>query len=365
MHINDYSIDNPGSVFSNFMNKAMNLAMQGIGYTRPNPLVGCVLVHNNKIISSGYHRSFGSKHAERTCLENIDPPPESVLFVNLEPCCHHGKTPPCTDIIIKKNIKRVIIANTDTNPLVNGKGISCLLEHGVEVIHGISAERGKYINRHYFYHQKHHVPFTTLKLGSTLDGKIADKNLRSQWITNERSRIKAHWLRAINQAVLVGINTFIHDKSRLDTRFPYKNMPSPFRVFIDRNFRLEEYISELSDDRPTFIYSYCNGPSNLPGNINFIRVTPNVDIILHSLRDLGRRGINSLLLEGGGEMAFAFLKRSLVQELHITYSPRILGGKKSISSFEGEGFLLNSSIKIKKYKIYRFNEDFEFEGYLD
>lgn len=350
--------------FDSYMQKAFNLGLKGVGHVLPNPLVGSVLVHNNKIISKGYHKAFGQAHAEKMCLSDMEPPEGSVLFISLEPCCHYGKTSPCTDIIIEKKIRKVVISNMDPNPLVNGKGIEILGRNNVEVICGINRERGLFLNRHYFYYIKNNLPYITLKLGSTLDGKIADRNYKSQWITNSRSRMKAHWLRGINQAIMVGINTFILDNPKLNSRFSFRQMPSPIRVLIDRKFRLNNYLERLDDGIETLIYSHRENKHSFPCNIKYIHVKDGSDIITEAVNDLGKREIASLLLEGGGEIAFEFLKRGLIKEFHITYSPKILGGKESIHSFSGDGFLLDEAVRIKKYRIYRFDEDFEFEGYL-
>lgn len=351
--------------YDTYMQKAFNLALKGSGYTHSNPIVGCILLNKGRILNTGYHRKYGDKHAERECLEDISPPADSELIINLEPCCHYGKTSPCTDIIIQKRIKRVILSNTDPNPLVNHKGIKALKDNGIHVITGILEDKGYYINRHYFHFIKHRSPYITLKLASTLDGKIADRNFSSKWITNEKSRIKAHWLRGINRAIIVGINTFIKDKPRLNTRYPYREMPSPIRVFIDRTFKLKDYIKLLNDARETIIYTYDKSNISTPSNIDLIRVDKKEDIIYSAVKDLGERSIESILLEGGGEMAFQFLKRKLVREIHIIYAPKIIGGNQSISAISGEGFLLKDAINIKKYKIHKFDEDLEFEGFLD
>ncbi len=348
------------------MQRALNLSLKGLGHTLHNPLVGCLLVHRDKIISEGYHSKYGGPHAEKMCLDRIDPPPGCTLFVNMEPCCHYGKTPPCTDLIIEKRISRVVISTMDPNPLVNGKGIEILRNNDIEVINGILEAKALYLNRAYFHYMKYSSPYITLKLGSTLDGKIADREKRSQWITNEKSRIKAHWLRGINRAVHVGLNTLFHDRPRLSTRYPYRQMPTPLRVIIDRNLKLKESMDLLNDKRDTILYTY-KAPPDTPfsSNVLYVMIDEGTDIISEAVKDLGKRSISTLLVEGGGETAFEFLNRKLVNELHITYSPRILGGEKSVSSFSGEGFLLENSVKLKDYRIYRFEEDFEVEGIIE
>ena len=348
------------------MQTAINLSLKGLGYAQPNPLVGCVLVHNDRVISRGYHQKYGGPHAERICLEDIDPPPESTLYVNLEPCSHYGKTPPCTDLIIEKKISRVVISNIDPNPLVNGKGVKKLQERNIEVICSVLSEKGLYLNRAYFHYIKTGLPYITLKLGSTLDGKIADREYSSQWITNEKSRMKAHWLRGINRAIMVGLNTFMTDRPRLDARFPYRRMPNPVRIILDRNLKLRSSLPLLNDKRDTLLYSHENQEDvSLPENVLFIKIDRESDILTEAVIDMGKRSISTLLVEGGGRMAFELLKRKLVNEIHITYAPKILGGDESISLFRGDGFLLAESVRLKNYRIYRFDEDFEIEGYFE
>ena len=215
-----------------FMKIALKLSLLGMGRTEPNPMVGAVAVKDGKIISSGYHRAFGLAHAEAMALENVHVP-GTTLYLTLEPCCHFGKTPPCSELIIAKKVSRVVAAIGDPNPLVNGRGMERLRRSGIEVHSGVCADWAAHINRHYLQAVKARMPYVAIHAGVSLDGKLTDKNGHSRWITEAESRQLSHSLRGEFSAILAGHNTVVADNPRLTLREPGWNGKILYRVVLD------------------------------------------------------------------------------------------------------------------------------------
>lgn len=291
-----------------FISYALNLAKKNLGITAPNPVVGCVIVKNNQIISSGITAKNGRPHAETIAIEKVLDKKnlqDAELYVTLEPCSHFGETPPCVDQIIKYGFKKVVIATSDIDERVNGNGIKKLREASIDVICGVLEKEAREINRGFFKAKKYGLPFVTLKLATSLDGKIATKNFDSKWITSERSRNFAHLLRAKNDAILVGANTVRQDNPSLDCRLLGLEDFSPKKIIISNtnNFSSDLKIFSNAKNLPLI---FGGDPKN----------------ILHKICS---SGINSVLIEGGQNIATQFLQSHLVDEIVWVRNKKIIG----------------------------------------
>lgn len=276
-----------------FLQQAITLGLKAYGQTSPNPLVGAVVVKNAKVVGFGYHKKAGMPHAEVIALRKAGSRARNAdLYVNLEPCCHIGRTPPCTDTMIKAGIKRVFFGMVDPNPKVSGKGLKALKKAGIKCIGPILENECRKINRAYIKWITTGMPYVTAKIAITLDGKIADANGDSKWITNEQSRRYAHWLRAGNDAVMVGAGTFKKDRPRLNVRLPGYHGKQPVPIVVSlRGVRR-------------------SGRRSNPVNL---------------LRSLGSAGFQSILCEGGSKLHSALFKAGLVDEVIIFIAPKLLG----------------------------------------
>lgn len=306
-----------------YMQRALDLARQGAGHVSPNPLVGCVIVHHNSIIGEGWHRHYGGPHAEVNAINSVDNQTllaASTLYVNLEPCTHFGKTPPCADLLIKHRIKRVVIANYDSNPLVAGRGVEKLKLAGIEVVTGICESEGHALNRRFFTSLGTHTPYVILKWAQTADGFIAQENYESKWISHALSRQLVHRWRTEEDAVLVGTRTAAHDNPRLNVReWSGRN---PVRVVIDKFLRLSETLHLFDHRQPTLCYNVLKHEEHT--NLVFVRV-PEEDLLHYVLEDLHRRNIQSVIVEGGAHTLNSFIDQGLWHEARIFTSPRHFG----------------------------------------
>lgn len=303
-----------------FMQRTLELAKLGMSSVSPNPLVGCVIVHDNKIIGEGWHQQYGQPHAEVNAIASVADKSllsHSTLYVNLEPCAHFGKTPPCTDLLIQHKIKRVIIANSDPNPLVNGNGIKKLTENNIDVTVGVLEHEGATLNKRFFTAQLKHRPYIILKWAQTADGFIAHKNLDSKWISSELSRQLVHKWRSEEDAVLVGGRTVQHDNPQLNVRdWSGRN---PIRIIFDRFLRLNENLHVFDKNQPTLCYNVLKHEEY--ANLVFIRVSEN-NFIQDVLHDMHQRKIQSVLVEGGTETFSLFLEKNLWDEARVFTSDR-------------------------------------------
>ncbi len=328
-----------------YLKRALELAKEGAGFVSPNPMVGAVIVKNGKIIGEGRHKFFGGKHAEIDAFENCSENPEGAdLYVNLEPCSHYGKTPPCAEAIINKKIARVIIGTSDPNPLVSGKGISMMTEAGIAVFFGFLQQECYDLNKFFFKHIQERKPYITLKAAQTLDGFIAEKNGNSKWISSEESRRRVHKMRSEYDAVLVGKNTIIADNPSLTVRMCEGR--NPYRIAVDRNLVLStEYslFNENTDGKFIILASikFCDDKEitekykTLGVKIVFVKEgTKGLDLedALSKLADLG---ITSVLIEGGSEIFRSFYESRLFDEIVIFQSPILIGS--GIPAFGGTG----------------------------
>ncbi|HWA33460.1 MAG TPA: bifunctional diaminohydroxyphosphoribosylaminopyrimidine deaminase/5-amino-6-(5-phosphoribosylamino)uracil reductase RibD, partial [Cyclobacteriaceae bacterium] len=239
-----------------YMRRALDLAMLGMGHVSPNPLVGCVIVHDSTIIGEGWHKQYGEAHAEVNAVASVDKKElfrKSTVYVNLEPCSHFGKTPPCADMLARHNVKRVVIANVDTYQKVNGEGIRKLRESGAEVVTGVLEKEGRDLNKRFFTYVEKNRPFILLKWAETSDGFIAREDYSSKWISNEFSRQLGHKLRAEVDAVLVGTQTAKHDDPRLNVRD--WSGKDPLRIVIDKSLKLNPKLNLFDKSQPTICYN--------------------------------------------------------------------------------------------------------------
>lgn len=340
---------------AHFMSIALNLAYRGIGNVAPNPAVGCVIVKNNHIISRGWTQPGGRPHAESIAINNakkIDLD-GSTMYVTLEPCVHIGQTPPCLDLIIRSRIKKVVIATTDPDPRVNGTGILRLKEHGVEVEYGVCDQEAKDLNVGYFYSRILGRPYVTLKLATTLDGKIALKNGESKWITNEIARNFTHKLRAQNDAVMVGSSTLVADNPRLNCRLKGLEKYSPIKIITDNKGKLNNSHLVLNGKE---VLTFTDGRkiNQLHRKISS-KTLANGNIDLNSaMLSIAEYGITRLLIEGGGKLVSSLLKDKIVDKI-IWIRSNTLAGNDSIPAIHDLNiyhiwklYKLNFS-KIRKY----------------
>lgn len=360
-----------GHVF--FMRQAIALAKKGIGLTSPNPAVGAVVVRGGAVISKGFHRKAGLAHAERAAIERIKKiNKDSTLYVTLEPCCHYGRTPPCTDLIIGSGIKSVVIGAVDPNPKVRGKGIRALRRAGIQVTTGVLKEECGALNEQYEKHITTGLPFVALKLACTLDGKIATKTGESRWITGIEARRFAHRLRSVYDAVMVGSNTVLKDDPELTVR--HIRGRNPKRIVLDSllstplDARVFDNIGNDGGDE-LIIFTTSRAKAK---NISRARekgatviIAPGAENGLslgHVLKELGRFGVTGVLVEGGATLAAAFLKQGLVDRLMICVSPMIIGSD-GVSSVGALGIeRLKQAIRPKALSVKRLGADILFNG---
>jgi len=356
-----------------YMRMALDLAKKGIGKTDPNPMVGAVLVKDGKVISTGYHKRAGLAHAEIEALSKAGRKAKgSTLYVNLEPCSHFGRTPPCVNRIIKDGVKRVVVGMRDPNPLVNGKGIAELKAHGLEVRSGVLMREAGKINRIFAARMARKRPFVTIKVAQSLDGKIATYTGDSKWITGEASRRYVHRLRSRVDAVLVGVNTVINDDPLLTARVGNVRK-QPLRVVLDSRLRIPRKSRILCLDPSTVIIATTNRSSakdrsileNMGVKVLVLREARGQVDLSGLLKYLGERGVSHILVEGGGKVVASFLKNGLVDEAMFFISPKIIGGKEAITSVEGDGIrLVEKAPRLYDITVKRLGDDILVRGYV-
>lgn len=355
-----------------YMQFALDLAMKASGQTSPNPLVGAVVVKQNEIIGYGSHLKAGGKHAEVHALEMAGQDARgATLYVTLEPCSHVGKTPPCTDLIIRSKVKHVVIASLDPHDKING--ISTLEKAGIKVTTGLLEAKALLINRPFFHYIKNKTPFITLKTAMSLDGKIATETGESQWITGEKARADSHTYRTSHDAILVGVNTVLADNPRLTARMNEGTCKQPIRIILDTHLRtpIDSHVIQ-NNETETWIFVEQNVS---PDVINEFNVYPHVSIIQlqekklrvdQILLILGKRNIMSLFIEGGAKISSSFLKQAQPNQLIIYMAPIVIGGEKSPSPFSGDGFAqLEDARRVKIEKVEQLDKDLKITAYFN
>ena len=303
-----------------YMKRALELASLASGDVSPNPLVGCVIVHDGRIVGEGWHQRYGEAHAEVHAIAAVTDKNilnESTLYVNLEPCSHVGKTPPCVDLIIQHNLKKVVIANQDPNPLVAGKGIRKLREAGIAVLTDVQAKEGYALNMRFFTYMEKKRPHIILKWAETADGFIARNNHDSRWISDEYSRRLVHRWRAEEDAVLVGSGTAWHDNPRLNVRD--WSGRDPVRVVIDRYLKVGPKQHLFDGLQKTICYNLVK--DEIQKNLEYVRLESGI-ALPSVIENLYSRKIQSVIVEGGGQMLNSFIDSGLWDEARIFISPK-------------------------------------------
>lgn len=302
-----------------FMQRAMELARNGAGSVSPNPMVGCVIVHDEKIVGEGWHQKYGEAHAEVNAINSLSDKSilkDATLYVTLEPCAHHGKTPPCADMLIEQKVKKVVIANEDPNPLVGGKGMDKLKKAGIEVVTGVLRKEGIQLNNRFFTFINEKRPYIILKWAQTSNGFIARENFESKWISNEQARQLVHKWRAEEDAILVGYNTALHDNPRLTVRdWSGKN---PTRIVIDKRLELSNSLHLFDQTVSTICYNTKKEGNET--NLEWVKVDGD-QLIDQILAHLYQRNIQSVIIEGGAQTINYFLKANLWDEARVITSP--------------------------------------------
>ncbi len=354
------------------MRRAIELAKKGGGYVHPNPLVGCVVVKDGQIIAEGYHEKYGEFHAERNALLRCQSETKGAsLYVTLEPCCHYGKTPPCTEIIIEKGIKKVFVGILDPNPLVAGKGVKILQDAGIEVEVGLCENEIRELNKVFLKYITTKRPYVIMKTAMTLDGKIAAFTGDSRWVTNEESRKLVHELRSEMAAVIVGIGTVLADNPMLNVRLE-GNPHQPIRIVVDSNLRIpvdSQLVKTAKEYRTivaTTVSDNCRDARPcVSTGIELIQCKSNnghVDIN-DLMTKLGSMGIDSILLGGGATLNAAFLEAGCVDEVWAFIAPKIIGGESAKTPVSGKGIeKMNDAILLQNIDIQNINGDILIKG---
>ncbi len=351
----------------NYMLQAIQLAKQGEGWTNPNPMVGAVIVKNGRIIGKGYHKKCGELHAERNAIASLTESAEgATIYVTLEPCCHYGKTPPCTEAIIEQKIKRVVIGSRDPNPKVSGKGIKMLQEAGIEVIEDFMREECDRLNPVFFHYITTKTPYVVMKYAMTLDGKNATKTGASKWITGEAARAEVQHMRHRYMGIMAGIGTVLADDPMLNVRV--EGWKSPIRILCDSGLRIPldgQIVKSAGKYRTIVAYADSENTEAKRKRLHEMGVETiccpdeNNQVDLKKLmKYLGEEGIDSILLEGGGTLNDSALRAGIVQEVQAFIAPKLFGGMNSKTPVEGIGVRFPSeAVKLKCTDICQIGED--------
>ena len=353
-----------------YMLRAIQLAKKGEGWTNPNPMVGAVIVKDGRIIGEGYHKKCGELHAERNAIASLTESAEgATIYVTLEPCCHYGKTPPCTEAIIEQKIKKVVIGSRDPNPKVAGKGAQILRESGITVVQDFMREECDCLNPVFFHYITTKTPYVVMKYAMTLDGKIATKTGASKWITGEPARQEVQHMRHRYMGIMAGIGTVLADDPMLNVRV--EGWKSPVRIVCDSSLRIpldSQIVRSAKEYRTIVAYAGREENEEITEKIERLHAK-GVDTVccpdekgqidLKKLMTyLGNEGIDSILLEGGGTLNDSALREGIVKEVHCFIAPKLFGGKNSKTPVQGIGIGLPSeALKLKCTDICRIGED--------
>lgn len=326
-----------------YMKLALDLARSTKGQTTPNPVVGAVIVKNNQIVGLGAHLKAGEPHAEIHAIQMAKENTKgATLYVTLEPCSHYGRTPPCSNLVIQSGIERVVIATTDPNPSVSGKGIERMKKAGLQVEVGLLKEEADQLNQVFYHFIQTGLPYVTLKTATSLDGKIATKEGKSKWITSEEAREDVHYFRHTHDAILVGVNTVLTDNPSLTTR-QIGGGKNPIRIILDTHLRTPFDSNIVKDlQAETWIVTGSNvdeGKVTFFENsgVTILKMNSPTIVIKDMLKKIASMGISSIFVEGGAEIHGSFLKEKAFQQVITYIAPKLIGGRMAPSSFGGEG----------------------------
>ncbi|MCR4806242.1 MAG: bifunctional diaminohydroxyphosphoribosylaminopyrimidine deaminase/5-amino-6-(5-phosphoribosylamino)uracil reductase RibD [Lachnospiraceae bacterium] len=373
-----------------YMRRAIELALKGEGFVNPNPMVGAVIVKDGRVIGEGYHHRYGDLHAERDAISSLtEDASGATIYVTLEPCCHHGKQPPCTEAIIEKGIKKVVIGSRDPNPLVSGGGVKILKEAGIEVVEDFLKDECDEINPVFFKYISTGHPYVVIKYAMTMDGKIATVTGASKWITGEESRHEVHRLRHKYSAIMAGIGTVLADDPMLNVRI--EGLKSPVRVIVDSSLRIptDSNIVKTACEYRTIV-AYCRPESpvdevRIDGLHKFGGVCEGVGLdericvlagagvelieapwdegrvdLSYLMRYLGEQGIDSVFVEGGGTLNDSLIRSGLVDRVEAFIAPKIFGGMDALSPVEGTGIReVSQAQAFKLLEVTRHGEDIQ------
>ncbi len=353
-----------------YMRMALKLAEKGCGWVSPNPMVGAVIVKDGRVIGQGWHERYGGLHAERNALADCAEPPEgATMYVTLEPCCHYGKQPPCTDAVLEAGISRVVIGSADPNPLVCGKGVRILREHGVSVTENVLKEECDRLNEVFFHYIRTNLPFVVMKYAMTMDGKIAAYTGESKWITGDAARNHVQQQRHRYSAIMAGVGTVLADDPQLTCRL--EGGKNPVRIICDSKLRtpFTSRVVATANDVPTILATCCaDGERRLEYEKAGCRVLVvgekdgHVDLqeLMHRL---GQENIDSVLLEGGGTLNWSALESGVVQKVMTYIAPKLFGGRDAKTPVEGEGFPSPSeAVRLKNSRMTRLGGDILIES---
>ena len=360
-----------------YMRRALELARKGEGHTSPNPMVGCVVVKDGRIISEGYHEKYGEFHAERNALTRCTEDTAGAdLYVTLEPCCHQGKTPPCTDIIIEKKIARVFVGSMDSNPLVAGKGVQILRDHGIYVETGILDAECRKLNEVFYHYIATKTPFVVMKYAMTLDGKIACATGDSKWVTGEIARTQVHRMRGRYRGIMVGIGTVLADDPMLNCRV--EGGVDPVRIICDSNLHIptESQIVKTASDIETIVACSQEALESERKQEKIRRLKEaGIQIIgtegahgvnlVELMKKPGGQNIDSILLEGGGTLNASALEDGIVNKVYAYIAGKLIGGMDARSPVEGMGIdRMADAITLQNMEIEKLGDDFCIVGYV-
>ncbi|MGN0165173.1 MAG: bifunctional diaminohydroxyphosphoribosylaminopyrimidine deaminase/5-amino-6-(5-phosphoribosylamino)uracil reductase RibD [Lachnospiraceae bacterium] len=338
-----------------YMQRAISLALKAEGFTNPNPMVGAVIVKDGKIIGEGYHQRCGELHAERNAIKNLTESAEgATIYVTLEPCCHYGKTPPCTEAIIDNKIAKVVIGSRDPNPLVSGKGAAILREHGIEVVEDFMRAECDEINPVFFHYITTKMPYVVMKYAMTCDGKIATKTGDSKWITGEAARTEVQHMRHKYMGIMAGIGTVLADNPMLNVRI--EGLKSPVRIICDSRLKIPvdcKLVETAKDYRTIVVCGLKFAENEVEYNVTLsekIKLLKERGVEVISFPDkngrvdvtclmkwLGSQGIDSIFAEGGGTLNDALLRAGLVNRAEVFIAPKMFGGAEAKTPVEGIG----------------------------
>ena len=359
-----------------YMKRAISLAERGKGWVNPNPLVGAVIVRNGKVIGEGWHERYGELHAERNAFKNCtEDPAGATMYVTLEPCCHYGKTPPCTEAIIEHKIAKVCVGILDPNPLVAGKGVRMLQEAGIEVEHGILEDEIRYMDRVFLKYITTGTPWVVLKSAMTLDGKIATSTGDSRWVSGDEARQLVHRLRSERTGIMVGATTAKVDDPMLNCRLESdRPVRQPIRIIVSSaaKIALESNIARTARQYKTLVAHTEKAERSKIEALNAIGIETiacpeaegTVDLTF-LMKELGKRKIDSLLVEGGGTINYSLLSLGLADEYYGFIAPKMVGGRCAPTPIGGRGIeLMKDAVELEEVRVSRCGADILVNGLI-